>query len=590
MKEKSRYLILGSDERLWKFDQPVIFLGNWCCSYNRKNIWSNMDFVISSPFSPPLRRSVDYANVRQLEDELFPVLCDLLNSYHNTKYDSRFWKIVLGVWFQRYVDVIYNRVKTLQKCLENNNICGVTLLNSVNYDLAPADSLSAIWLFSDDRWNNALYSRIFNIMGPFDFKIETIDDNVSHGHFSKPTEVRGDRGFKSFFKKMIIMCNSIACFFSKKDTSFIINSYLPKSKELGLNFRLGNVPKIWRNDKYVVKQNTNLLSRKKISEKVDKYGDKEVRDVLRDLLFELMPICYLEGFGEILNMAALKRWPTTPRFIFTSNNYDTDEVFKVWTATKVVNGSEYIIGQHGYMYCVGCNAQRIIDTKISNKFISWGWRDYRSQILPAFIFKTAGKITKNKSTSSGILLIICHYPHRNTFWDESENFINTFTQLKKFIRNLTVQNRSLLTVRFHSEWQRYNWYEKERLKEFSGQINIEEGRASIEKLINKNRLVIHGYDSTGIMETLSMNIPTLAFWSEGLNHLKDDAKPYYELLARCGVIHFNSESLSSKVQDVYQDINSWWYSKDVQFARKAFCDQYAKNCDKPVFKLASLLE
>jgi len=548
-----------------------------------------MDFVIAKPYGAALQRNGDYASVRQLEDELFPILCDFLNSYHNTQYDSKFWKIVLGVWFQRYVDVIYNRVETLKECFKNYNITGVSTLDSNGYDLSTIDSLSAIWSFDDDRWNSALFSRIFDIIGPLDFQIGVIYDNMNQYRFSK-VEGNGYSISKNVFKKIPKIVNAIACAFSKKDNSFIINSFLPKSKEMGLHFSLGHIPKIWVNKQHVVNQSTDFLARKNLAKKIDQYGDKGVRDVLRELLFELIPVCYLEGFREVLNTAKLKKWPVKPKFIFTSINYDTDEVFKLWAALKVIDGSKYIIGQHGNLSIIGSQTNRLLDFRIPDKFLSWGWSDSRPQVIPAFIFKTAGKIIKRRNTSGGILLTLCHYPHRCSFWDGSENYIETFENHIKFIRIMPIEYRRLLTIRLHSAWQDFNWYEKERLDMFNGQIHIEDGLVPIDKLIKGSRLIIHGYDSSGILETLSMNIPTLAFWSGGLDHLRDEAKPYYEILQNSGIIYFDPESISEKVQSICSDVESWWSSEEVQLARKTFCDQYAKSSDRPITKLLNILD
>jgi len=87
-----------------------------------------------------------------------------------------------------------------------------------------------------------------------------------------------------------------------------------------------------------------------------------------------------------------------------------------------------------------------------------------------------------------------------------------------------------------------------------------------------------------------MNLPTLAFWSGGLDHLRGDARPYYELLVQCGIIHFTPCSLSGKVQDVYHDVYSWWYSEDVQLARKTFCNQYANMSSTPILDLNHLID
>lgn len=50
MPRKQRYLITTADERTWKFDRPVIFLGEWCRIYDRKHIWQGMDAIVAAPY------------------------------------------------------------------------------------------------------------------------------------------------------------------------------------------------------------------------------------------------------------------------------------------------------------------------------------------------------------------------------------------------------------------------------------------------------------------------------------------------------------------------------------------------------------
>ena len=54
-----------------------------------------------------------------------------------------------------------------------------------------------------------------------------------------------------------------------------------------------------------------------------------------ELLFLLLPTRYLEGFKEFKQFALQQPWPQKPKFIFTSNNFESDDAFKFWTACKV---------------------------------------------------------------------------------------------------------------------------------------------------------------------------------------------------------------------------------------------------------------
>ena len=94
--------------------------------------------------------------------------------------------------------------------------------------------------------------------------------------------------------------------------------------------------------------------------------------------------------------------------------------------------------------------------------------------------------------------------------------------------------------------------------------------------------MVHSYDSTGILEFLSWNIPCLAFWTKGLDHLRDSARPYYELLVDAGVIHLTAESCAQHVTKIWDRVEDWWGETDVQNARQVLCDRYARTTQTPV--------
>jgi putative transferase (TIGR04331 family) len=141
-----------------------------------------MDAVLAEPYGlGKVKKDEDYAEARQLEEKIFPLLCGALNSHHKTKHSERFWRILLGHWFRRYIDVLLNRFKTLHNCLDTYKISGITVYKNDQYSLAPLDSYSAIWAFNDNRWNDALISKILTFQGNVDFPIASINDNSALG-------------------------------------------------------------------------------------------------------------------------------------------------------------------------------------------------------------------------------------------------------------------------------------------------------------------------------------------------------------------------------------------------------------------------
>ena len=73
MINQKRYLITTADENTWKFDRPVIFLGEWCRLYDRKHIWSGMDAVVAEPYGLELsKKDSDFSKALLLANKLFP--------------------------------------------------------------------------------------------------------------------------------------------------------------------------------------------------------------------------------------------------------------------------------------------------------------------------------------------------------------------------------------------------------------------------------------------------------------------------------------------------------------------------------------
>ena len=141
MSSKSRYLITTADERTWKFNEPVLFLGDWCCRYDRKKIWQLMDAIVCKPYGLELgEKERNYAYVKKITEELLIDLSNILNEYHGTNHKIRYWRILLGHWLFRYVSVIFNRYFTLEHCLNQYKISGTTVFSRTHYHLATPDS------------------------------------------------------------------------------------------------------------------------------------------------------------------------------------------------------------------------------------------------------------------------------------------------------------------------------------------------------------------------------------------------------------------------------------------------------------------
>jgi putative transferase (TIGR04331 family) len=591
--DQSQYLITTADERTWKFDRPVVFLGEWCRLYDRKHIWQDMDASVAAPYGLGFsKKDTDYAKARALEDKLFPEFFGLLNQHHGMQYSERFWRIVLGHWFRRIVDVLLNRVNTLGLCLQTHEISGTTIYANDHYALATLDSKSTIRAFNDDRWNNALTARVLSLIEAVNFPIELIAEEglVDTTQFFRFHALVDKKSFKRKILKYGYQCFiKVARNLVRDNDAFIINSYLPAKKAIKLELSLGQWPQIWRSPQFELVEKPNLLLRKSLTKQFVIKSGSNLENISRALLFELLPVCYLEGFSDLNKTVSQQPWPKSPKFIFTSNNFDMDEVFKLWAAIKVESGSKYYTGQHGNKYGTHRYLLPSVEEATADKFLTWGWTDGLPQHTPAFVFKVAGMKANNYNPQGGLLLIELVLNHRVTIWDETSEFVDYFNNQMDFIRALAVVPKQQLTIRLHAGYRYQAWGEGVRWHEFDPELKIDTGGLAIKDLIADSRLVVHSYDSTGILETLSQNIPTLAFWQNGFDHLRDSAKPQYQLLVDTGIVHLTPESVAKKVNEVWDDVDGWWGQSIIQDARKQFCSRYARQSENPIRELKKIL-
>lgn len=374
--------------------------------------------------------------------------------------------------------------------------------------------------------------------------------------------------------------------FVNNNDAFLINTYLSPKQIFKLELKLGQFPQLWKKLNINIDAKPNQILRKKLTEKLIKKSNDDLENISRNLLFELLPVYYLEGFKELTRIVNQQPWPKSPKFIFTSNSFGTDETFKLYTATKTEEGSKYYVGQHGNNYFTIRYVFPRIEEQTSDKFFTWGWNNKFSKYIPMFIFNTAG--VKNKYDKKGGLLLIERPQTSRRFpWDVHADFNDYFKEQTTFVSKLDSEPMQKLTIRLSKARNNKKLFEVSRWLDFNKSLKIDDGNTVLKNLIAESRLVVHSYDTTGLLENLSQNIPTLVFWQNGLDHLRDSVKLDYQVLVDSGIIFFSADSVAKKVNEIWNNVDKWWFQKNVQEAVTFFCNKYAKKNHYPIETLVS---
>lgn len=578
-----RFLITTADERSWSAERPVVFLGEWCRRMDREQMWARLDSVVARPvrFDGAERARV-IAYIDALSRDLLLELVRQLNRLHGLDGSLRFWRILLGHWIQRYTCLLFHRWNAVQQVLTEHRISGTIVLTGSPAGLAGSDTVALVWASNDDLWNNTLIGTVLGELScpAIEYRASSSMDDAS----ACPASGHSDGGDSRGLTRIVdFVLNTL----QREAGSLVISSYLPPLQSMLLSMRLGDVPRLRRSPPVLpVAVNAELRT----ANRLDPGPHQGFAAYARTMLFELLPTCYLEGFESLQRQVDRLDWPGSPRLIFTSNNFDTSEVFKLWAAQRVEGGSVYIIGQHGNNYGTAsyCPSEtECLET--ADAFITWGWRGARASCRPAFIFKTCGRSRAQWDRDGGLLLIEACLPHLFDAWDPYPEFALYQQDQFDFVAALPEEIRHLLTVRLHAEHKKKSWGEVARWRQKQPQVRLDDGTTALADLVSRSRLVVHSYDSTGILENLALNTPTVCFWRGGTDHLRPSAVAYYDLLVRAGILHNSAQSAAHKVTQVWPDVDSWWGGTTVQDARERFCHEFARNIDAPITTLTRLL-
>lgn len=570
-----RFLITTGYEPSWRSDRPVLFLGEWCRHFDRRSVWEALDYRVAPPYGlAPRQKYRDLAHTEAMTRELIPEVAAALNECHHTSHSPRYWQIVLGHWLRRYVDVVFNRYATLQAMTEAERPAATVVVGRASsQSLAVGDSMSFIMATNDDRWNHDLYGRLLEIVAP-PFDIERVTAPPR-----EPSRIL--RRAPSVGRRAAQWCVSQLSLLARDTDAVIFRSYFPRRTELALQASLAQCPQLWSTP---APPSAGVSHEMRDRFRLAADGKSGLSEIVRRLLPDLLPTCFLEGYRELVDRARGLPWPSRPRFVFTSNSFDTDEVFKAWCAEKVDRGHAYFAGQHGANYGTNFYAgnDQWPDRAATDAFFTWGWSDPGGNTVAAFNFRSVPNAGLPHNPSGGLLLIEECGNHRITPWDGDYEFARYLDEQYRFVEALPVEIQSCLTVRLHQEFRFHRWSEPARWAERLPSIAVDPGLEPMRAAIGRSRLVVYSYESTGVLENLANNVPTLCFWWNGLDHILPSARPYYDRLVEAGVIVTSATDAVATITRRWPRVREWWHSATVQAAVSAYCERFARREPHPV--------
>ena len=271
-------------------------------------------------------------------------------------------------------------------------------------------------------------------------------------------------------------------------------------------------PSFYVNDELKESEIDNNL-RGKISINADK---KNVENFIRENIYNYLPTTIIEQFSYIISNCE-KIYPKNPKFILTSLSQENDENFKFYTALKVEQKTPYFILQHGNTYIVEDFVQNRVEFETPNSFFSFGIAN-KNKVIKSFCnhLTLRKKIKYNKN---GFLhLLPSPITTRISPYDRIIELNNGLRTLYEFEKKIGTELKNKILLRLHECFkadERGEWYYKKYFKNFKTE-NIDFWTNNYFTNLRNSRVNVFFYDSTGILENLIYNIPTLAIWARSV--------------------------------------------------------------------------
>ena len=501
-----------------------------------------------------------YSYSEKIYHRLLSDLTNQLNIIHNLKKKERYWEIIVGCWLIDFILISLKNFLTIEKVLKKRKISKCIVMKNLNESLHTLNTIEAANGHNDSDWNFALNSKILKFLNP---KMKLIHKNSKFKYF-KMKFLNFEKTKTDIFKNLGFINNVF-----KDKKIFIYKSSLPFISEKLLELKLGQLPSYWTTKEPLYKkfskefrQNFNLNSSIRKKDKFESFIRKEIPYAL--------PIFMMESFKENMKLAN-QIFPKNPKKIFTCVSWQADELFKLYLADRIDN-AKYFCGQHGNNVFTAYQSRISLDIKCPDKFLSWGYKNLRKNIIPVSNFKCIGKISEKRYFDpKGKLLIIFDKVGLNKSpFERNDLSLKKITSTLSIIKDLKLEQKKNIILRLCKSHKNEfgGYYYNKYLKKNSYKKDILS--SNIRSLQLKSRLNFFNYYSTGMLENFVLNIPTVCYLVKDLEYHNDFLMSKMKYLEKANIVFYEKRKLLKHIYHIWDDVDSWWSSKKTQNLIKKF--------------------
>jgi len=573
MNKKELLLVTTALEETWGVDEDILFLGEWCRGYLRREKYEcRKHEVLCHHWNDRKKLETDESNLRRLHDEILVAMTSVLNEVHDVNFSKRYWQIIIDPWLVSYVAVIFDRWESVRVVLDEYEVTKTFSLDANLNIKVPRDYSTSIELYRSDLWNHHLFLDILN--QNLVTSCEVIPLNTSSvANTGTIPNVTFDP--KSLKWRVVYFLDKVLGKIANDSVAFFAGQIFPFATQIRLQISLGQVPHFNfalakdRRPKYILskkplRQKASLLLRDNLLTK-DSFESFLIKRIFYDA-----PSHLFEDYDALRRIALVNK--SYPRSIVSCYNHWSSEPFKIWSAERVEQGAKLLTVEHGGSLHPRFNSMDF-ESDISDKKLVWCQPYGSNQVrLPAAKI-VGGRLLNLKKGSGRWCLIIGYensrYVTRANANPHGEQCLVMYSSILNLIENISDDDlKTSIKIR---PYPNMGWDLKARFVDELG-VNCIQNDLKLYKAYEQAKVIVCTYPNTSFAEGMVSGQPTILFYQKLFWELDDHFKPILNILRRAKIVHDDPVSLSKHLDEIWSDPELWWSSSKVLQAREAFND------------------
>ncbi len=511
------------------------------------------------------------------------ILIKRLNEYHNTDYDTKFWSKVMNFWLYRNICIVYDKYIAL-KDIDFNNYNFNILDESSFY--TPHNCSESYKLLSSSPYGVeqlcSVYCSIFLDKKIATFKTDKFDyKDIPLGTVANTKNISQIEKLKLLVFKLI---NKTKNKLQRESINILKKFFVPKIAIMNAYFSTNLLLRLSLKSKFKI-QEIDFVKSSLNNYTLDIKGREEIFvnepnfDKFDRYFFEsmktLMPFSFIENFQDIYN------------FIKKKNNYKLthviseawlgDEFSSIELAIMQQRGIEHIHIQHGWVFMTDVNTMWL-ESYLSDIYLTSGCNvnNLSNIVKGGYVREQYNKIDENKRDD--ILFFSTTSPAYTYQLDENvrdEGFVKYLDKQIQFISRL---DKDIFSNFYYRKYPvDYGWGEVEKLIKKIPEIKFDNVYIRGLDRISKAKLVIFDVFSTGYIEAIVANTPTIIIFDKKLRKLNQDFEVMIDTLVKVNVVFYNIKDAVKHVNNIYKEPYKWWNQENIKSAVKSFIEYSARD-------------